>query len=261
MNKKIKVSAIQFNVIAGQVDVNLKTVLTLLNGIEGKGIQLAVLPEMFSCSFDNDHLDSHVQKSFDIIEALQLWSRRNSTAVAGTLPRMVDGRIYNAMVFIDTDGEIKGWYHKLHLFPLIGEDKVFTAGNRVVTLDTSIGRIGLMTCYDLRFPELCRAMCLEGARMIILSAQWPAVRIEHWKTLIRARAVENQLFLIGANRTGTEGELTFPGGSMIAGPDGAVLALADGEPCVVSSLLDMNDIDTIRKQIPCITDRRADIYG
>jgi predicted amidohydrolase len=165
------------------------------------------------------------------------------------------------MKFIDVDGRVKGNYRKLHLFRLTGEHLYYTAGNEIVTADTSFGTIGLMTCYDLRFPELARALWKRGARLILVSAQWPEPRKVHWKTLIQARAVENQLFMVCSNRTGVEDGLRFPGMSMIVDPMGNILAESGPESGCYSALIDPAKVAEFRAQIPCKEDLRKEIYG
>ena len=130
-----------------------------------------------------------------------------------------------------------------------------------MTADTALGRMGLMICYDLRFPELARTLALSGARILIVPAQWPKARAMHWQTLLRARAIENQVFIIGANRTGSDEDLSFPGLSAIIDPWGQVLAEAKDKDGIILAELDMNRVTQAREQIPVMTDRRNDIYG
>jgi len=261
LNNKINAAIVQFDVKKGQVRTNMETVLGYLRQLAVADVHLAVLPEMFSCSFDNDRLKDHAGQTDQIIEQFCLFSKQNNMALSGTLPEQEGDHIFNTMVFIDTDGKIKARYRKLHLFKLTDEHLYYTAGSDTCVIDTSFGKIGMMTCYDLRFPELARALFLQGARMIIVSAQWPSPRKEHWKTLIKARAIENQLFMICANRTGTEDDLKFPGMSMIVDPFGTVLTDAKEPDGVATAVLEMEKVEQYRTLIPCMADRRADIYG
>ena len=191
MNKPFKAGVVQFDVKCGRIKANLAKLSEHLGKLASENVCLAVLPEMFSCSFDNENLKAHSRSTPEIIERLSALALDYGMAIAGTLPEQEEGRIFNTMVFIDTDGNIKGKYRKLHLFRLTGEHLYYTAGGEVVAVDSTLGRIGLMTCYDLRFPEVARALFLKGVQLIVISAQWPEPRKEHWETLIKARAVEN----------------------------------------------------------------------
>ncbi|MCK5348252.1 MAG: carbon-nitrogen family hydrolase [Desulfobacula sp.] len=261
MKKKFKAGVVQFDVKNGQIETNLDTTLGYLEELASQSVCLAVLPEMFSCSFDNENLKEHARVTDKVIERLSLFAKENQMAIAGTLPEKKKDRIYNTMVFIDVDGKVKGRYRKLHLFRLTGEHLYYTGGNKIVTIDSSFGRIGLMICYDLRFPELARSLFLKKAQIVVVSAQWPEPRKEHWKTLVKARAIENQMFMICSNRTGMDDSLRFPGMSMIVDPMGIVLADAGSDEGSVFAEIEIKLVENARKLIPCMTDRRHDIYG
>ena len=252
---------VQFDVQKGQIQFNIETVFRHLEDLASRHVQLAVLPEMFSCSFDNEHLARHAKQTNAIVKQLCLFAGRHQMAVAGSLPVADTAGIFNTMFFIDTDGRVKGEYRKIHLFRLTDEHLYYTPGNRIVRVDSSFGRIGLMICYDLRFPELARSLCLADAGILLISAQWPDARQAQWEALIQARCIENQLFMVAANRTGEEDGLNFQGGSMICGPTGDVLARAHADQCVSMADIRMVDAHDIRATIPCLGDRREDIYG
>lgn len=256
----IKSAVVQFDVRKGQVETNMDTVFHYLDALASKNVQLAVLPEMFACSFDNDQLEVHARQTDTIIKKLSTFAGYNKMAVTGSLPRKKGRSVYNEMFFIDTDGQVKAGYKKLHLFRLTGEHHYYTPGGKICRIDTTLGRIGLMICYDLRFPELARSLFLDGAKMILVSAQWPAPRKEQWQLLLQARAIENQLFVIGTNRTGAEDDLMFPGKSLIVGPLGNILADAGADDGTAMAEIDLKQVKTFRRLIPCRSDRRPDVY-
>ena len=258
---KFKAGVVQFDVKSGQIEANLNAALGYLEKLACDCVNLAVLPEMFSCSFDNENLKKHSKLTGKVLERLSLFAKKNQMAIAGTLPEMKKDKIFNTMVFIERDGKIKARYKKMHLFRLTDEHLYYTAGNEVAAIDSSFGRIGFMTCYDLRFPELARKLLLQGVQMIIVSAQWPEPRKEHWKTLIKARAIENQLFMVCANRTGEDDDLKFPGMSMIVDPTGRILTEARDKDACVSAHVDLKLVKDARASIPCMEDRREDLYG
>ena len=127
--------------------------------------------------------------------------------------------------------------------------------------ETSLGRLGIAICYDLRFPELFRKLALEDAEIICLPAEWPKPRQEHWKTLLRARAIENQLFVIAANCCGVQGKLDFFGLSQLISPLGNILQMAGEEDTELVAEFDFKEMEEYRAQIKTLDDRRADIYG
>ncbi len=256
-----KAACIQFDIQKGQIQANMDLIYKYLDALAQDRVQLAVLPEMFSCSFDNEQLAVHAGQTEKIVASLCRFAGQNNMAIAGSLPRQGKAGILNEMIFIDTTGELLAGYHKLHLFGLTGEDDFYAQGNEIVCIDTSLGRIGLMTCYDLRFPELARSLFLKEAQIVIVSAQWPSPRKEQWKILAQARAVENQLFMVCTNRTGVEDNLQFPGMSLIVDPMGRILAQGGDSGGTAVAEIELKRVAQFRKLIPCKNDRRPDIYG
>jgi len=250
----------QFDIRQGAVDTNVQSALEGISRLSDQGVDLAVLPEMFSSSFDYPALSEHAQKTPGIIEILAKTAADKSVVIAGSLPEAHAGGIYNTLYVIDKNGEMAGRYRKTHLFSLIAEDKNLEPGRSAVVCDTIGGRLGLMICYDLRFPELCRTLALKGAEVVIVCAQWPAARIAHWDTLLRARAIENQLFVVAANRFGQEGRLMFTGHSQVVSPQGEVLAMAASPDIALAARLDLTEIEKFRNQFNCLSDRVPGIY-
>jgi omega-amidase len=261
VNERLKAGFIQFDVQLGKVDANVETAISGIDTLVKKGADLAVLPEMWSCGFDNFRLKTHARRTAEILERLSESASRNKVVVAGSLPESADGKIYNSLYIIDRDGTVVGKYRKVHLFTLNLEHKFFGAGDRNVICDTSIGPIGMMVCYDLRFPEFCRSLALRGAHIVVVCAQWPAIRVRHWNILVQARAVENQLFMIAANRCGNDSDLEYGGHSQIVSPGGEILTAADKIPCTDCVAVDLREIDSFRKQIPCLEERIPDAYS
>ncbi len=261
MDQAFRAGAVQFDIINGDIRTNVDTAIGYLDELAGRGVSLGVLPELFSCGFDNENIKSHAQKTPETLARLSEFARKKKIAIAGTLPQAEGTSVFNTLYFIDRDGRMLGEYQKLHLFRLTNEHEYYTPGNRAVVLDTGLGRVGLMICYDLRFPELARGLFLDGAKILIVSAQWPWSRRRHWQTLIQARAIENQAYCICSNRTGTDGELQFSGLSAIVDPLGQVLAEAGHEPGTITADIDMGCVENFRNTIPIAKDRRKDVYG
>ena len=198
----------------------------MLSELAARDCRLAVLPEMWSCSFPYPVLRDMAEKTPAILERMRNTARDKRLVIAGSLPEAREETIFNTSYLIDSTGEIAGKYRKIHLFSLYNEQKHFGEGRSAEVFSTSIGKIGLMICYDLRFPELARKLAIEGAEIICVSSLWPLVRIDHWSLLLRARAVENQLFVIGCNGCGAEKKITWGGASAIISPMGSALAEA-----------------------------------
>lgn len=194
------------------------------------------------------------------MEKLKKTAFANNILIAGSLPESTENNIFNTTYIVDTNGAVIGSYKKIHLFSLMEEEKYFSSGNKIVVCETSIGPIGIMICYDLRFPELCRSLALKGALVVLVSAQWPLVRIDHWNVLLRARAIENQIFIAAANGCGNDDGIKFGGHSQIISPTGNILAMAGADPCLKYAELNLKEISEFRNNIPCFMERAPHVY-
>ena len=255
----INAAAIQFNIKQGDVDANLDYVRAALKRVADQGVQLVLLPEMWSSGFAYKNLNELALRTEGIVEELLELSGQLKLVICGSMPEPNGDKVFNTAYVMD-NGRLAGVYRKLHLFSLLGEDKAFSGGNQWLLADTSVGKLGVIICYDLRFPELTRRLALEGAQVLCVPAQWPKPRQEHWRTLLRARAIENQLYVVSANACGQVGKLDFFGMSMIINPKGEVLAEAGEDEREIVAELDMQVMDDWRAQIPCFNDRKPECY-
>jgi len=255
----ITAAAIQFNVKQGDVDANLAYVREALPRVAAQGANLAVLPEMWSSGFAYRDLNRLALRTEGIVAELLELSARLKLVIVGSMPEPNGDKVFNTVYVID-NGKLSGVYRKIHLFSLLGEDRAFSGGDSWLLADTSIGRVGVIICYDLRFPELTRRLAVEGAQVICVPAQWPKPRQDHWRTLLRARAIENQLFVVACNTCGTVGKLDFFGMSMIIDPKGELLAEGGESEVELVAELDLQAMDDWRAQIPCFNDRRPECY-
>jgi predicted amidohydrolase len=260
MPRTLTVAAVQFNIHLGDVEANWQTAAAGLRRAAAQGAKLAVLPEMWSSGYDYRQLAALATQSPEILTRLQALSSELGLTIVGSLAESDGGKVCNTAWVID-QGAIVGKYRKLHLFSTMGEDRFLHAGEHYLVVDSSVGRLGIAICYDLRFPELFRRMALDGAEVICLPAEWPKPRQEHWRILLRARAIENQLFVVAANCCGVQGKLDFFGMSLLLSARGEVLAEAgEVDTCIVADL-DFAEMEEYRQQIPCYRDRRPEIYG
>ena len=164
---------------------------------------------------------------------------------------------YNTQVVFAPDGSLAGAYRKVHLFGFNGgETTVMSSGGEMVVVPGPLGSTGLATCYDLRFPELFRALVDRGAEAFVIPAGWPERRVTHWQVLARARAIENQAYVLACNQTGTHGGVPIAGGSMVIDPQGEVLAEAGPGEQVLSVEIDPHRVAAWRGAFPALDDRR-----
>ena len=259
MQKSIMAAALQFNIALGDIDRNLSHVTATLSRLAREGVELAVLPEMWSCGFAYRELNQLAKRTPELVERLKALSAELSMTIVGSLPEPHGEKVFNTAYVLDR-GAVAGSYRKMHLFSLMGEDRHLDSGDSILLADTSVGKIGVMICYDLRFPELARRLAVEGADIIVVPGEWPKPREEHWRTLLRGRAIENQLFVVAANACGVIGKLDFFGSSLILGPKGEILAEGGYENCEPTALLDPAEMVRWRESITCFKDRRPDCY-
>ncbi len=258
--KQLTCAAIQFNISLGYIDANLDKATAALHRTAERGAKLVVLPEMWSCGYDYRNLAELAKETPRVLDVIQKKCQQLQLVSVGSLPELENGTIYNTAYVIDK-GELVGYYRKLHLFSTMQEDRFLGAGDKALVAETSVGRLGIAICYDLRFPELFRKLALEGAEIICIPAEWPKPRQEHWKTLLRARAIENQQFVIAANCCGVQGKLDFFGLSQLISPLGNILQIAEESDTELVADFDFSEMEKYRAQIKTLVDRRADIYG
>ncbi|MBE0618438.1 MAG: carbon-nitrogen family hydrolase, partial [Proteobacteria bacterium] len=222
---------------------------------------LALLPELFSTGYALDRAPELARRAPATLEALAGWARGRSTRVAGSLLHPWRGGVANAAFLIEPDGVNHPLYAKVHLFGPMAEDRHLVAGDAPVVWQSSLGPLAVATCYDLRFPVFCRRLALAGAGTLLVPAEWPAPRTAHWEVLLRARAVESQWFVLGANRTGRDGQTVFEGASQVVDPWGEVLGNAGAPEGVVLARIEPRRLDEARERIPVFRDQVPGLDG
>ncbi len=224
------------------------------------GADLVLLPEIWNVGYFN--FDSYAAQAEALdgptMTRMADAARRAGTwLLAGSIVERAGEQLHNTAVLLDRSGNVAGTYRKIHLFGYGSrEPEVLARGERLGTLDTEFGRVGISTCYDLRFPEQYRAMLDDGARMFLVPSAWPYPRVEAWEVLNRARALENQCWLISANCTGGAGG-GFLGRSMVVDPWGTAIAAAGSPPAVVTAEIDPDLVGRVRTQFRQLDDRVA----
>ena len=215
---------IQLHIATGEIPANLLRLRRALEELNPPKQSLIILPELWGTGFAYDKLSNLQQEIPKIYEELQKLAECYDILIGGSLPEQVaphENLYYNTLEIIGGKGTF-GKYRKHHLFP--GEEIGFCGWtNHSPPIATPVGTFGCMICFDLRFPDIARAQCQQGADMLVCSAQWPISRIQHWRTLVVARAIENQTYIVACNGVGKNGEQTLGGHSLIVSPSGTIL--------------------------------------
>ncbi len=249
----LRVAAIQMAVLSGAPRKNIVRAEAMLNEAARQGAQAVLLPELWTTGYALERFEEIAQECAEMtLDFLQKEARRlNIAIIGGSFPtRQADG-VYSTCHIVGADGTVIAAYSKEHLFPLLSEPEYLRPGQPGGVSNTSLGKWASLICFDIRFPESARQLAYKGARVLWVPAEWPHPRLEHWRTLLRARAIENQLFVVAANRTGQGDNSDWCGHSTIIDPWGNILAEAGEEESVLVDDLDMGLVDEVRGRIPC----------
>jgi predicted amidohydrolase len=258
----MKIAILQMNIEHGNPEMNQKKVVEMIeNAVEGQP-DIIVLPEMWNTSFSLKNLHDIADKGGEPTKTMMgnLAKKYHVNIVAGSVADIQGDQVYNRLYIFNREGKVKSHYDKAHLIQQAREHEFLTAGTstEVFTLDEVA--CGAIICYDIRFPELARTVALKGAKVLFIPAQWPETRIEHWKALVIARAIENQMYVVAVNRIGSEFKANFPGKSLVVDPWGKVLVELDDQEQIVQTDIDIDLVDRIRTKIPCFSDRNIEAY-
>jgi len=216
---------------------------------------LIILPETFSTGFSMNLAVTAEPENGPTEQFLrELALQYQSCVIGGVVTQSGEGRGMNQALVLAPDGTVLARYTKSHPFSMGGEDQVHRAGTDVSTFEWQGLRIAPLICYDLRFPELARTAVRSGAEVLIYIAAWPVKRIQHWITLLQARAIENLAYVIGVNRCGTDPEFTYTGRSLVVDPHGLIIADAAEQERVISAQIDPAVVREWRVQFPALRD-------
>lgn len=260
----MKVSALQFDIAFRNQEKNEKKVTEMIEqAVNREQPDVIVLPEMWNVSFFPDNvfkladeegkstkkLLSHLAKKYDI------------NIVGGSVAAKKKEELYNTSYCFNRNGKLIHEYNKVHLFSPSQENESFSPGDKVGIFEIDGIKVGVATCYDLRFVEWIRKMALQDIEVLFVPAAWPHPRVFPWQTLLRARAIENQVFVVGVNSIGEADKLSFCGHSMILNPLGETLIEAEEQERILSAELNLESRDEIKKQINVFNDRRPELYN
>lgn len=269
--EKIKIAAIQMPTVADKME-NVRTVKTYLEKIKDENPDFVILPEMFCCPYQTENFPIYAEK-----EGGPVWQQLSGYAkqygiylIGGSMPEKdAEGNVYNTSYIFDREGKQIGKHRKVHLFDIdvkggqtFKESDTLTAGDSDTVFDTEFGKIGVMLCFDIRFPELSRMMVNDGAKVIFVPAAFnmttgPA----HWELSFRTRALDNQIYMVGCApaRDVSAGYISW-GHSIVTDPWGRVTGMLDENEGILLAELDMDYEEQVREELPLLKSRRKDIY-
>jgi len=260
----MKVALGQIDCQIGNVAANVETMGGMVRRAGEQGCDVVLFPEMSDTGYDMSAIREHAG-SWDggaFRDLCRVAAERRIAIIAGLSDRRGQ-TIGNGAVVIDNAGELITSYRKIHLFSYkpICEDQHLARGNELCLFDLAGWKCGLMICYDIRFPELARALTLRGAEVLFVVAAWPTTRIGHWKLLNVARAVENQLYVAAVNRVGHDGATDFGGSSSLIDPLGETQVIGPGdEPELLVAELRIDRVLEVRNHMRVFDDRRPELY-
>lgn len=269
--EKIKIAAIQMPTVADKME-NVRTVKTYLEKIKDENPDFVILPEMFCCPYQTENFPIYAEK-----EGGPVWQQLSGYAkqygiylIGGSMPEKdAEGNVYNTSYIFDREGKQIGKHRKVHLFDIdvkggqtFKESDTLTAGDSDTVFDTEFGKMGVMLCFDIRFPELSRMMVNDGARIVFVPAAFnmttgPA----HWELSFRTRALDNQIYMVGCApaRDVSAGYISW-GHSIVTDPWGRVTGMLDENEGILLAELDMDYEEQVREELPLLKSRRKDIY-
>ena len=260
----MKVAALQMNVALGEPKKNIDTMYRLAAKAMENRPDVLLLPELWRLGFYprpiHDFADDDGSETRRVLA--EMAHRYQVNIVGGTVANAIGKRVFNTCYIFDRTGHLVTVDHKTHLFSPSGENEDFTAGDAIVTFTLDGIKCGIAVCYDIRFPEFIRQQALADISILFLPAAWPLTRLIHWQTLTRARAIENQIFVVAANEAGTiEQAEQLAGHSVIIDPWGEILAEAGEDETIIQANLRPLIRQQIKSSIDVFNDRRETLYA
>ncbi|MGE0717000.1 MAG: carbon-nitrogen hydrolase family protein [Alphaproteobacteria bacterium] len=274
MSRQRTLSAVQITADDGDKPATVERALALVDEAGRRGSSLVVLPELWT-GVGFGAPDAHVGIAEEIpgptTALLAEKARRWGMTIVGSMYERLGNAHYNSAPVIGPDGEIVGKYWKTHLFdapnrpdipPGYIESKKVAAGTELPVFPTAVGPVGVSVCSDLRFPEVYRELALKGAEIIVCASAFLSPRFDHWEFFLRARATENQCWVVASGQVGKEptSGLAFVGRSMVVDPWGVVVAQAPDTECCLTAIIDLDYIGEVKRRYPLMDQRRPELY-
>ena len=275
MTRPITVSAVQITAVDGEKEATIEKMMRFLDVAGERGSELVVLPEVwtglgYSSKVAHRSIAEEIPGPTTRLVAEK--AQRYGMTIIGSMYEKVGERYYNSSPVIGPDGRISGKYWKTHLFDApnrsdirsgIRESDRVSAGNELPVFETAVGPVGVSVCSDLRFPEVYRELALKGAKVIVCASAFLSPRFDHWEFFLRARATENQCWVVASGQVGVEPKsgIAFVGRSMIVDPWGVIVASAPDTECCITAEIDLDYIDVVKHRYPLMEQRRPELYG
>jgi predicted amidohydrolase len=253
----MKIATISLNISWQDIQSNLQKAESFILKAKNDGCDVVVFPEVFNTGFVAN-MDKYVEIPEGITyKTLQRLAIDNSISlVAGISEKTTNKKAKNVAIVFDSNGKELAKYVKIHPFNYANEGEHFVSGEKTVSFSLEKATCSVFICYDLRFPEIFRKVA-KSSQVIFVVANWPDTREKHWQHLLVSRAIENQCFIVGVNRTGKDGVgLRYNGSSMIINPSGKVLMQTDNDTEYEFCILDLKDVSLTRERFPFLEDMR-----
>jgi predicted amidohydrolase len=251
----LKVAAIQHDIVWEDAAANHERLAPMVAAAAATGARLVVLTEMFATGFSMNTERTAESPDDPTASFLRSQAKEHDIWIGGSMAQLDGGeRPFNTLVVVGPDGQTHR-YNKIHPFSYSGEHEHFGAGADFVTVDIEGVRTTLFVCYDLRFADEFWATA-DGTDLYVVVANWPETRRKHWTTLLQARAIENQAYVLGCNRVGEGGGLNYAGDSMIIDPMGEVLAAGSQGETILTAEVRAEVVAETRRKLPFLPDRR-----
>lgn len=259
----MKITCIQTEVAFAKPEKNFENVKNQICDAALQGADVIVLPETWNTGFfPKKELEKLSLGSLERVESEigALAEKYGVNIVAGSVADYRNGGVYNTSCVFDRSGKCIAKYDKTHLFTPMGEDEYFKKGEKLCKFELDSKKCAVIICYDIRFPELTRTLSVTGLDILFVVSEWPKARIDHLLALTKARAIENQMFVVCCNAVGHAGDTFFAGESSVHGPWGEILCKAGCSEETISAECDLSVIDGIRSGINVFNDRRVSLY-
>ncbi|MFD0694767.1 carbon-nitrogen family hydrolase [Paenibacillus sp. GCM10027628] len=260
----LNIALIQMDIAIGEPDANYTRLEALLNEAVSADVKpdVIVFPEMWNTGYALTEIHDLADRDGTRTKAFlnEFARKHNVNIIGGSIADKRGDQVLNTVYAFDRQGREIAEYSKIHLFRLMDEEKFLQSGDQLGRFELEGVPAGAMICYDIRFPELARKLALDGARILFVPAEWPHPRLHHWRTLLMARAIENQMYVVSCNRVGTSSTTDFFGHSMVIDPWGEVLVEGDESETILRATIDLSEVVRVRGKIPVFEDRRPHLY-
>ncbi|HET7581116.1 MAG TPA: carbon-nitrogen family hydrolase [Bacillales bacterium] len=261
----MKFAIYQMDLYAGEPKKNREKVAEwAAKVVEEQSPEVLVLPEMWTTAYMLPDLENVADRGAEPTVSFlkELAKQHGVSIIGGSVANKRDGQFYNTALVVNQQGQLVHEYDKIHLVPMLDEPRYLSGGaSRAEVFELNGVKMGVIICYDLRFPELARRLALNGAQVLFITAEWPSARKDHWRALQVARAIENQMAVVSCNRIGETNGTSFCGTSMVIEPWGGVLAQgSENQEETVVGEIDLSNIPKVRKEVPVFASRVPELY-